>query len=95
MPNTKYAIDLKDISFVGDGLQRPECVLATKTGEIFASDARGGVSIIYPDGSNKFLKAKGAPKDLLPNGIALTHDRHLLMANLASSSGVWGMNMDG
>jgi len=95
MPKTKNTLNLEDISFVGDGLQRPECVLATKTGEVFASDARGGVSIIYPDGSNKFLKAKGVPEDLLPNGIALTHDRHLLMANLAPSSGVWRMNMDG
>ena len=72
MPKTKNTLNLEDISFVGDGLQRPECVLTTKTGEVFASDARGGVSIIYPDGSNKFLKAKGVPEDLLPNGIALT-----------------------
>ena len=95
MPDPVSPLTLNDISFIGDDLKRPECVLAVKTGEVFASDARGGVSVTYPDGRSRLIKAKGAPSDLMPNGIALTHNREFLLANLAPSSGVWRMQGDG
>ena len=47
-------VDISEVSFVGSGLMRPECVYATKSGMIYASHAdpngQGGVTCIYPDG---------------------------------------------
>ncbi|MEL0020297.1 MAG: hypothetical protein VW709_10515 [Rickettsiales bacterium] len=41
-------IDISDVSFIGEGLQRPECVFATKNGMLYAShatpDGRGGIA---------------------------------------------------
>lgn len=89
------AIGWDDIAYVGAGLVRPECVLATRSGHVLASDARGGVSILDPDGTVRFIAAKGAPDGFLPNGIALMPDRTLLIANLGPSGGIWSMQPDG
>ena len=76
-------------------MRRPECVLATKSGDLFCSDSRGGYNIIKPNGQTRFIKAVGAPDDFMPNGIALMPDRDVLAANLADSSGVWRIKPDG
>lgn len=90
-----FTLTLDDISTVGHGMQRPECVLATKSGVLFCSDSRGGYNIIKPNGQTRFIKAVGAPDDFMPNGIALMPDRDVLAANLADSSGVWRIKPDG
>jgi sugar lactone lactonase YvrE len=84
-----------DISVLGSGMQRPECVLATKSGDLICSDSRGGYNIVKPDGAGQFIKARGAPDDFMPNGIALLPNRDVLAANLAESSGVWLIKPDG
>lgn len=84
-----------DISVLGSGMQRPECVLATKSGDLFCSNSRGGYNIVKPDGAGQFIKARGAPDDFMPNGIALLPNRDVLAANLAESSGVWLIKPDG
>ena len=40
--------NLSDLRFIGQGLQRPECVLAHSSGYLLASDVggTGGVSVI-------------------------------------------------
>lgn len=88
-------LTLDDISLLGTGMQRPECVLATKSGDHFCSDGRGGYNIVKPDGETRFIKAIGAPDDFLPNGIALLPGRDVLAANLADSAGVWRIKPDG
>lgn len=88
-------IGWNDIAFVGTGMVRPECVLTTRSGHVLASDARGGVSILDPDGTVRFIVAKGAPGGFLPNGIALMPDRSVLIANLGPSGGIWSMQPDG
>src|SRR3954454_20641712 len=88
-------IDLNGLQFIGEGLSRPECVLATRSGDIFAADTRGGVSMIRPDGAMVFTKAVGGPPDLFPNGIALLADRSYLLANLGPSGGVYRLHLDG
>lgn len=90
-----FTLSLNDISTVGQGMQRPECVLATRSGDIFCSDSRGGYNIVKPDGRSRFVKALGAPDDFMPNGIALLSGRDVLAANLADSSGVWRIKPDG
>lgn len=90
-----FELTLNDISLLGSGMQRPECVLATKSGDLFCSDGRGGYNIIKPDGETRFIKAIGAPDDFLPNGIALLPGRDVLAANLADSAGIWRIRPDG
>ena len=86
--------DIGAVQFVGEGLQRPECVLATKRGELFVSD-RAGIAIIGPDGATRRIAARGAPEHFLPNGIALMPDRSVLIADLGLGGGVWRMTLDG
>jgi sugar lactone lactonase YvrE len=86
---------LSGLSPMGGGLVRPECVLATASGDIFASDGRGGVSKMRPDGSVELILAKKTPKQFLVNGIALLPDRSLLLANIEPDGGVWRLMPDG
>jgi len=83
--------DLAAIRFVGGGLARPECVLTTRAGDIFASDRRGGVMWIRPNGEQSVLGA--AP--ILPNGVAMLRDRSFLVSSLADEGGVWRVTRDG
>jgi len=79
-------IPLDQIGFVGQGLKRPECVLATAEGTLFVSDWDGGVTGIGPDGrQRRWLAAAGA--DIKPNGIALRPDGSFLIAHLGAESG--------
>lgn len=82
------------LGFVGTGLQRPECVLATRRGELFVSDLEG-VAVIGPDGTTRRVKARPAPDKFLPNGIALLPDRSLLIADLGLGGGVARLTLDG
>lgn len=90
-----FRLTHEDISTIGSGLQRPECVLTTKSGDLFCSDRRGGYNIVKSNGQSRFIKAVGAPGDFMPNGIALLPSRDILAANLADSSGVWRIKPDG
>jgi sugar lactone lactonase YvrE len=90
-----FKLSLSDIKSLGSGMQRPECVLATNSGDLFCSDSRGGYNIIKPDGSSRFIKAHGVPDDFMPNGIALMPNRDVLAANLADSGGIWRIKPDG
>lgn len=90
-----FKLDPADISTIGGGMRRPECVLATKSGDLFCSDGRGGYNIVAANGETRLVKAVGAPDDFMPNGIALMPNRDVLAANLADSSGVWRIRPDG
>ncbi|WP_340110315.1 SMP-30/gluconolactonase/LRE family protein [Pikeienuella sp. HZG-20] len=89
------AVALDALSFLGRSLSRPECVLATRSGDLFVSDSRGGVSIVNPDGREVLVKARNAPEGFLPNGIALLDDRSFLIANLGPTGGVYHLAQDG
>ena len=52
-PLDGYTIDRAGIRFVGQGLQRPECILAERDGTLWAADARGGVMRIALPGASK------------------------------------------
>jgi len=91
-------IALDAIAHVGGGLQRPECVIATKRGDLYVSDKRGGVTRIAPDGSTQtFLPAPGSlDVTLHPNGIALERAGSFLIAHLADDfGGVFRLQRDG
>jgi len=80
-------ISMREVDFIGEGLNRPESVLTTAKGEIFVSDHACGV---FQLGTQK-PTLTGIPNGFLPNGVALTREREFLVANLGSScgGGIW------
>ena len=88
-----------DFAFLGSNLSRPECVLATKSGDIFASHAagNGGIAHIDSKGRTNFIMAtKGdIPADFIPNGFSLMPDGSFLIANVGNDGGVYTLNRDG
>jgi gluconolactonase len=54
-PLDGFTVDRAAIRYVGQDLQRPECILAERDGTLWAADARGGVTRIAPDGSQQFV----------------------------------------
>ena len=89
------SLDLDQLRFVGSGLKRPECVLATRNGALFAADWEGGVTRIAPDGrQDRFLAPDGLA--VRPNGIALRRDGSFLLAHLgAETGGLFQLTRDG
>lgn len=90
-----FTVPLSGIAFVGEGLQRAECVMTTRSGDLFMPDKRGGVSILRADGRHELVLAKHAPEGFLPNGIALLPDRSWLIANLGPTGGMYHLAPDG
>ncbi len=91
-------LSLEDVSLLGSGLSRPECVLATARGDLYTADWRGGVAHLKPDGTQALYAGQTAdlPEGLRPNGIALEQDGSFLLANLGNETGgVWRLTRDG
>lgn len=87
---------LEDIGFIGAGLNRPECVLATQAGSLFTCDWRHGIAETRLDGSTRLIGNAGLIADgFRPNGIALRRDGSFLFANLGDAGGVWHLDRDG
>lgn len=85
------------LGWIGQGLVRPECVLATARGDLYTADWRGGVAHIRPDGTQALYTARLPDGgELRPNGIALLADGSFLVAHLgADAGGVWRLHRDG
>ena len=54
-PLTGFSVDRAAIRSIGRDLQRPECILAEPDGTLWAADARGGVTRIASDGTQRFI----------------------------------------
>lgn len=81
-------IALEQLQFVGSGLVRPECVLATASGDLYSADWRGGVVRLSPDGTQALYRgALEGDRPLRPNGIALRADGNFLLADLGETLG--------
>lgn len=80
-------VKVEDIQFVGQGLVRPECVLAAANGRIYTADWRGGVAVREPDGNQWLLAPEAAGFALRPNGICLMPDGAFLIAHLGDTDG--------
>lgn len=95
--NASPAASLAALSWCGQGLVRPECVLATASGDLYTADWRGGVAHLPPTGAARLyaghLPDGGEPR---PNGIALLDDGSFLFAHLgAERGGVFRLWRDG
>jgi sugar lactone lactonase YvrE len=90
-------IPLDGLRWIGRGLVRPECVLATRGGDLYSADWRGGVAHIRPDGSQGLYQGilpGGRP--LRPNGIALRRNGNFLLADLGEDlGGVFELTREG
>lgn len=96
-PVIGFQVERGAIGFVGEGLQRPECILAEPDGSLWSADARGGVVRIAPDGSQRLIAQtrrgdfEGAADEVdrytrgtLPNGLAFAANGDILIANFGT-----------
>ncbi len=85
-----FRLDLAQIQFYAHDLSRPESVLAEKDGTLWASDNRGGVTRIDPDGSQQTVGQIGGE----PNGLAMDGDGNILIANIGDGK-IYKLHRDG
>lgn len=95
-PIDGFRVEPSTLSFVGHDLQRPECILAEPDGSLWTADSRGGVVHIRPDGSQRLIVpadpnspsqnagAGSLVSGTLPNGLALTRNGDILIANFGA-----------
>src|SRR5262245_27404317 len=96
-PIDGFVVDPKTIRFVGEGLQRPECILAEPDGSLWSADARGGVVHIRPDGSQHVITQRAETKfaaatseetrftqGTLPNGLAFARNGDIVISNFGT-----------
>jgi hypothetical protein len=89
-----FRITVSDLQFIGQDLARPECVVATASGDVYASDRRGGIMRLLPDGRQTLLAGRGVD-GFLPNGFSLLSDRSFAVANLGDAGGAFRLLPDG
>jgi sugar lactone lactonase YvrE len=71
------AMQITNLEAIGHGIERPEQVLVTRDGQVYASDKGSAVARIHPDGRLERIGHAGGE----PNGIALAADGRFLIAN--------------
>jgi gluconolactonase len=92
-----FEIDTKALKYVGNGLQRPECILAEPDGSLWIADARGGVLHLQPDGTQNIVTQRSSEhfagvdseasrylEGTLPNGLAFAENGDILIANFGT-----------
>src|SRR5260370_22561929 len=96
-PILGFVLNPSDFRYIGEGLQRPECILAERDGTLWAADARGGVVKISPDGSQTIIAQSHNANDFatsdevkrfvdgtLPNGLAFDRNGDILISNFGT-----------
>lgn len=96
-PLDGFSIDPAALLYAGEGLQRPECILAEADGSLWSADARGGVVHIRPDGRQSLIAQKASRgfaeagdeetrfvSGTLPNGLAFARNGDILIANFGT-----------
>lgn len=96
-PLDGFTVDPASIGYIGQDLQRPECILAERDGTLWAADARGGVTRIAPDGSQQFVGQRAEDRfakagdfearftqGTLPNGLAFAANGDILISNFGT-----------
>ncbi|NKQ36342.1 MAG: SMP-30/gluconolactonase/LRE family protein [Chloroflexi bacterium] len=73
-----FTLNLSELQFVHEGLSRPESILAEKDGTLWASDNRGGITRIDPDGTMQTIGSIGGD----PNGLAMDTAGNIYIANI-------------
>jgi gluconolactonase len=96
-PILDFDIDKSALNYIGHDLQRPECILAERNGDLWVADARGGVMRIAASGAQQIVTQKqsghfeGAGSEAtrylegtLPNGLAFARNGDILISNFGT-----------
>src|SRR5215213_5255401 len=96
-PLDGFSLTREDFDYVGEGLQRPECILAERDGTLWSADARGGVVRIPPEGPQEVVTQSSSSEELtadnaasrliegtLPNGLAFDRAGDFLISNFGT-----------
>ena len=96
-PIIGFQVDPADIQYIGQDLQRPECILAEPDGTLWSADARGGVVRISRDGSQQIItqtfdktfkiaadEASRFTEGTLPNGLAFAENGDIIISNFGT-----------
>lgn len=96
-PLIGWTLDRADVRFIGQDLQRPECIIAERDGTIWSADARGGLMRISPTGEQRLISqvqshhfdlqsdpARSLLTGTLPNGLAVAQNGDFLIANFGT-----------
>lgn len=75
-----FTIDLNDIEMYGDGLVRPEGVMAMPDGTVWCAHGGGHCTRINPDGASEHIGDLGGQ----PNGICIDHYGNVVVANIGN-----------
>lgn len=93
----KHPIETGSIGTLGHDLARPECVLATRLGDLYVSHRGAGITHISPDGRQRIIGANAQIEghEFVPNGFCLLPGGDFLIANIGEAGGVWRMSAKG
>ena len=96
-PIIGFQVDPADLQYIGQDLQRPECILAEPDGTLWSADARGGVVRIAADGTQEIItqyyaqaftlavdEASRFTEGTLPNGLAFAENGDILISNFGT-----------
>jgi gluconolactonase len=96
-PILDFVLDPSVVRYVGNDLQRPECILAEPDGTLWSADARGGVVRLSPDGKQQIItqqrsghfqavssEASRYLEGTLPNGLAFARNGDILISNFGT-----------
>ena len=96
-PIDGFTVRKQDFRYIGEDLQRPECILAEKSGALWAADARGGVVRIAADGTQSVItqshsgtfdasadEASRFTSGTLPNGLAFADNGDIWISNFGT-----------
>ncbi len=79
MTNIKdFRLNFDQLRFFGQNLNRPESIIATPDGTLWASDQQAAVTRIDPDGTQTAIGQMGSE----PNGLAMDRQGNLYVANI-------------
>lgn len=85
-----FRLDIADLKFLGSNLSRPESVLTTKEGTLWASDNRGGLTRLSSDGAETQVGSFGGEA----NGLAMDSQGNIYIANIGDGV-LYKMSPDG
>ena len=97
-PIDGFFLKKEDFKFIGEGLQRPECILAERDGTLWSADARGGVVKIDANGNQTVITQSHSAEAFqssdddaqkfvdgtLPNGLAFASNGDILISNFGT-----------
>ncbi len=90
VPIKEFHLDLKDLTYTGQDLVRPESIVAQPDGTLWTVDGRGGLLRIDKQGQQRFFEGLGGE----PNGLAMDREGSLIIANIGNGA-IQKMHQDG